>query len=741
VPSPQGLGWDVKRWGVSRYSRRTAILFVLLSVLIVVMIAGGTVVTAVGEVSRLANQLDDDRSKQTTAGAIKTFLSQLGATLNDYSAWDDAASYAYAGDGMAWMVSNFGEMSANSALFDIALVVDSKRSIILAYKDGVPFRGEPAQFFDESVWRLLDIAAAAGSPLPEARGFVRTRKGIAATGVALIRQKSGYISQASADRRYLLFARHLDGEVAALGETYVIKNLRLAKTEENLANSVAIWDPEGRVLGRLAWPSRAPGDISYSEIRSKIYLAMGLFGILLVTIFTIGFFEMKRMRSDEEAARSLALTDRLSGLLNRSGLFNALDQMIGDAKQTQCDVAMLYLDLDGFKEVNDAYGHGCGDTLIRSVSAGLQCLIPDNAVLARLGGDEFAIAFVRKDGDATAQALADTIQEFFDEPFQIGERLVTVGTSIGIALSRNGSLTDEEIVRRADIAMYKAKESGRARSFFYDASMDTDRETILELEGQLRRAIDDKELSVVFQPVVAAGTLNVTAVETLVRWYRDGSTVSTPDVFIPVAEKTGLIEPLGVFVLRTACERARDWPKLDFAVNISPVQLRNPSFAQQVSDILTEVGIEPGRLTLELTEGYLIQNPQRARQSIERLKALGVKIALDDFGSGFSSIGYLRQFGFDRLKIDRSMVSGIDENQASRSLLEATTALARSLDIPVTAEGVERESQADVLRDCGCDELQGYLFGRPMPADALNELLKERALEQELGLEGFRRSA
>ncbi|MCB1444451.1 MAG: EAL domain-containing protein [Rhizobiaceae bacterium] len=699
----------------------------LLSVLIIVMVAGGTVLTAIGEVSRHANQLDDDRSRQTTAGALKTFLTQLGATLNDYAAWDDAVANVYADD-TAWMISNLGDMSDNSALFDVTLVLDNEGKAILAYQDGRPQTIPPQDFFDPSFWRLLEEAKSPNRAIPEARGFVRTRKGIAAAGVALIRMKSGALDQPAGNRRYLVFARHLDGKVKALGDTYVIKGLHLAAPDHADANYVAIWDPAGRVLGKLAWPSRAPGDVSYSEIRNKLFTAMGLFGFLLAAIFTIGFIEMRRLKSDEEAARQLALTDRLSGLLNRAGLFKSLASMIGEAKDTKSDVALLYLDLDGFKEVNDAYGHGCGDDLIRSVSAGFRCLIPEGAVLARVGGDEFAIAFVRKNCDAAAQSLAATVLNFFDEPFQIGERIVTVGTSIGIASSQIGTTSGEEVVRRADIAMYKSKESGRGRAFVYDTSMDIDRETILSLEGELRKAIEKEELGVVFQPVVAASSLDIVGSEALVRWNRSGGRPVAPDVFIPVAEKTGLIEPLGLFVLRTVCARAGAWPDIGIAVNISPVQLRNPSFASQVAAILDEAGIDPSRLTFELTEGYLIQNPQRARQSIERLKALGVRIALDDFGSGFSSIGYLRQFGFDRLKIDRSMVSGIDEGDAARSLLEATTALARSLGIPVTAEGVERETQAHVLLDCGCDELQGYLFGKPMAAEALSALLAEQDL-------------
>ena len=716
------------RAGVNRFGRRTAIICLLLSILIIVTVAGGTVLSAVDQVSSHANRLDDERSHQTTDGALKTFIAQLGATLNDYAAWDDAATNAYDPNGLAWMISNFGDMTVNSALFDVAVVIDANRKVLMAYQDGKPQSVDITEFFDPAMWMLFDDARSpANAALPEAKAFVRTKSGIAAVGVALIRNKSGALDQPADKRLFLIFARHLDNKVQNLADTYIIGGLHLTAASNDVANFVPIWDPSGRVLAKLTWPSRAPGDISYSEVSVKLIAAMSLFGFLMVTVFAIGLIEVMRLRSDEETARRLSLTDRLSGLLNRAGLFRALDDLINEAKVTKSDVALLYLDLDGFKEVNDAYGHGCGDDLIRSVSAGFRCLIPPGATLARVGGDEFAIAFILKNCDPAAMKLADIILSFFDEPFQIGERIVTVGTSIGVASSQIGTINSEEVVRRADIAMYKAKETGRGRAYLYDGSMDNDREMILALESELRMAIDRRQLTVVFQPLVSAATLRVTSVETLVRWTRPGRGPVSPDTFIPVAEKTGLIEPLGIFVLEQACEKAKHWGDIAIAVNISPVQLRNPAFATEVARILEEADIEPSRLTLELTEGYLIQNPQRAAQSIDRLKALGVKIALDDFGSGFSSIGYLRQFGFDRLKIDKSMIADIDASEEARSILQATTALARSLGLPVTAEGVEREAQAMILRLCGCDELQGYLYGKPVPAEALADILFNEA--------------
>jgi diguanylate cyclase (GGDEF)-like protein len=403
-----------------------------------------------------------------------------------------------------------------------------------------------------------------------------------------------------------------------------------------------------------------------------------------------------------------------------------LQQAILRSHRDEKGLAVLLIDLDGFKEVNDSYGHGTGDQLIRAVAAGLKVLIPSHAVLARIGGDEFAIAFHSEGGNAEALQLSEQILDFLAEPLEIGRRVVVIGASIGIAMSPEGSADREELVRRADLAMYKAKEAGRARMMLYDPEMDADREERNALEIDLRAAIESGDLTLAYQPLIDAETYEMNGVEALVRWNRPGFGPISPDVFIPVAETSGLIEALGLFVLRKACETAKQWPDLRISVNVSPGQFRNPAFTDYVRYVLKQTEIEARRVTLEITEGYMIQNPQRTRQSIERLKTLGVKIALDDFGSGFSSIGYLRQFGFDRIKIDRSLVDGVTESESQREMLQATVALARSLNIPVTAEGIETEAQAVAVRLFGCDSLQGYHFSRPVTADKITEMLEER---------------
>ncbi|MBY4610200.1 EAL domain-containing protein [Rhizobium sp. 9T] len=715
--------------GIGRHITVTAVLF---SFAVIVAVATIMVLTAIERVAENANVLDDARSRETTIGALQTFEDQLGATLDDYAAWDDAAANVYAADGMAWTVSNYGEMSVNSSLFDMAIVIDDAKKSIIAYRDGKPMEEPLADFFAPSFWKLLDTVKAAGpADKPQAVGFVRTKRGIAAAGVALVRQKSGALDVPAGQHRYLIFARHLDDDrVSALGQTYVIGGLRLAPPTFEAEYLVPIVDPMGATLGKLVWTSRAPGNIAYAQVRPMVIEALGLVGLFFVVLLAIGWLAGRRLKAEENRAREEALRDRLSGLSNREGLGLAVDRFVVEARQSKRNVLLLYLDLDGFKEVNDSYGHGTGDQLIRAVAAGLKVLIPQGAVLARIGGDEFAIAFLSDGENAAALQLSEQILDFLVDPLEIGRRVVVVGASIGIAMSPAGAIDREELVRRSDLAMYKAKEAGRARMTLYDPSMDADREQRNALELDLRIAIESGDLTLAYQPLVDATTHALSGVEALVRWNRPGHGPVSPEIFIPIAETSGLIESLGLFVLRKACETAKQWPELNVSVNVSPGQFRNPAFTDYVRYVLKQTEIEASRITLEITEGYMIQNPQRTRQSIERLKGLGVKVALDDFGSGFSSIGYLRQFGFDRIKIDRSLVMGVNEDKRQREMLQATVALARSLDIPVTAEGIETEGQAVAMRLFGCDCLQGYLFGKPMVAERITDMLNElRAAE------------
>ncbi len=716
-----------KRSAIIGAGRHTTVAGVLFSFAVVVAVVTMMVLNALDHVAQKSNVLDDERSRETVSGALQNFVAQLGATLNDYAAWDDAATNVYATDGMDWTVSNYGEMSVNSALFDMAIVIDDDKKPIMVYRDGKPMADSLQDFFSPALWALFDKVKAAGAQdLPEASGFISTKSGIAVGGVALVREKSGALAAAPGKHRYLIFIRHLDAaKIDDIGKTYVIGGLQLVGADQAAAYSVPIVDALGASLGKLIWTSRAPGDVGYADVRSQVVQAICLVGLFFVVLLIIGWLAGRRLKSEEIIAREDALRDRLSGLLNRDGLRVSVDAMVTLARQSQDNVQLLYLDLDGFKEVNDSYGHGTGDQLIRAVAAGLKVLIPEGAVLARIGGDEFAIVFASQQGDAAALQLSEHILDFLAEPLEIGRRVVVIGASIGIAVSPAGSVDREELVRRADLAMYKAKEAGRARMTLYDPAMDADREERNALELDLRQAIEGGDLTLAYQPLIGADSNEMVGVEALVRWNRPGHGPVSPDVFIPVAETSGLIEALGLFVLRKACETAKQWPELRIAVNVSPGQFRNPAFTDYVRYVLRQTEIEAKRVTLEVTEGYMIQNPKRTRQAIEQLKTLGVKIALDDFGSGFSSIGYLRQFGFDRIKIDRSLIMDIEHSESQREMLKATVALASSLDIPVTAEGIETPEQADIASQFGCDTLQGFYFSKPVSAEDITERLME----------------
>ncbi len=708
--------------------RRSLVRSLLVIFAAVMVIVTSMVLAALNRVGEHANRLDDDRSRETTIGALQTFRGHLGATLNDYAAWDDANRFIYDPEGMGWVISNFGEMTVNSNLFDAAVLLDANGRALMTYENGVPANWTTRSYFDTSFEALFKkVRDATPETTPEANAFIRTERGIAAIAIGLVRQKSGHVDHEAPARRYVVLLRHLrENDIRSMAGTYVVDGLRLVDVATKQSQDVEIRDANGQPVGALTWTSRLPGSASLAQVQPLVVGAIAMVAIYFILLFVSGSRLLRQIKAEEAAAVELSRIDALSGLSNRFGLFANLRQLVSRAEKDGDDVLLLYLDLDGFKEVNDAYGHGTGDNLIRGVSAGLSALIGKEATIARVGGDEFAIAMNTRSHAVIVPELCERILGFFGAPFAIGERVAVVGCSIGIAVSARGTVSGEELLRRADMAMYRSKEAGRGRWTAYAPDMDAAREERNQLEIDLKQAIENSEIGVVYQPVVDARYGRMVSVEALARWNRPGHGPVSPEIFIGVAEQTGMIDQLGLSVLRTACRAVRQWPDLRLAVNISPGQFRDPAFADHVAATFGDLGVDPDRITLEMTESYFIRNPARALAAIDSLKAIGVKIALDDFGSGFSSVGYLRQFGFDRMKIDQSLVATVAEGGSAVDLLQATVALARALDIPVTAEGVETEDQAKILRLSGCDELQGYFFGRPMPADAIGRMVMEQ---------------
>jgi len=424
----------------------------------------------------------------------------------------------------------------------------------------------------------------------------------------------------------------------------------------------------------------------------------------------------------EEKIRHLAHCDALTDLPNRSRFREYLEQQLQwVARGSQ--LAVLYLDLDHFKTINDTLGHPVGDELLYEVACRLKACVRGTDIVARLGGDEFAIIQTALEGPRDAVQLATRILQKLREPFDLGGHHIATDTSIGIALAPDDGTEPDHLLRNADLALYGAKENGRGTYHFFEAEMDARAKARRELEFDLRQSMMVGAFELRFQPIVAVESDVVIGCEALVRWNHPTRGLISPAEFIPLAEETGLINQLGEWVLGAACTEAVRWPQsIKVAINVSPVQFRNKGFGLSVVKALNETGLKPERLELEITEAVLIQD-DAALKTLHELRALGVRIALDDFGTGYSSLSYLQRFPFDKIKIDRCFIKDLGEDEGSRAIVRAVIGIARSRRMVATAEGVETAKQRAVLRKLGCHELQGYLFSKPVETEALARLL------------------
>jgi diguanylate cyclase (GGDEF)-like protein/PAS domain S-box-containing protein len=424
----------------------------------------------------------------------------------------------------------------------------------------------------------------------------------------------------------------------------------------------------------------------------------------------------------EQRIAFLAHHDPLTGLANRAALAQKIEEAAARQRRRNEPFSVLLLDLDRFKEVNDTLGHPAGDTLLTEVAMRLKSLLRETDVLARLGGDEFAIIQAgESDPRGAAQMLAERILEFLGKPFAIDGGEINIGTSIGIALAPEHGTGSGELLKMADLALYRTKSAGRNGYSFFDPEMSELASARQEIENDLRRAIQQNELELHYQPILNAKTRKISSVEALVRWRHPTKGLLFPDLFVPLAEETGLIAQIGDWVLRKACADAVAWPDdVKVAVNLSLVQFRKTKLADTVMRALVDSGLRPERLELEITETALIESAAECLPALRQFKSLGITIVLDDFGTGYSSLSQLAMFPFDRIKIDKSFTQNLTKRSECAAIISATLTLAQSLDIATTAEGVETVDQYRVLRLAGVTSVQGYLFKRPGPVSELD---------------------
>jgi diguanylate cyclase (GGDEF)-like protein len=447
------------------------------------------------------------------------------------------------------------------------------------------------------------------------------------------------------------------------------------------------------------------------------------------TTLLLGLYQKLRaeMASREESdARSLYLAyhDSLTGLGNRLLFKDQLDEALKEVWETPNPIAILFVDLDGFKGVNDTLGHSIGDLLLKLIGNRIRDVLPENGRIARLGGDEFAILQMHAGQPTAAIRLAQEIIDVVGQPSTIEGYDVTVSASVGIAVADAGSTSTESFLKNADIAMYGAKSSGPGNYRMFDPEMDAAVQARSALEREMRNGIVQNHFHVFYQPLVNLHTQKVTTFEALMRWQHPERGLVSPTEFIPMAEETGLIVRLGEWALRQACSDAMAWPdEISVSVNLSSVQFSKGDLVSTVMSALASSGLPSSRLELEITESILLERCDHNVRILDQLHELGVRVALDDFGTGYSSIGYLRSFNFDKLKIDQSFVKDLLADEKSLAIVRAIVGLGASFGITTTAEGVETEDQKSCLNQEGCTEVQGFLYSKPLPSDEIPALL------------------
>jgi diguanylate cyclase (GGDEF)-like protein len=478
---------------------------------------------------------------------------------------------------------------------------------------------------------------------------------------------------------------------------------------------------------------RAMPDGALLEIRSN---AMADGGI----VCTIS--DITERRKAEMAIVQLAAEDPLTGLPNRRSFTVKLRQMLDQQSRTKrtpatstdgarAPIAVMFLDIDRFKNINDSLGHRIGDLFLVEVGERLKALHWPSSGLARLGGDEFAIALPDIGSNAEIEGFAQSIIRTIARPFEINGYRIATTTSIGIALAESDRTTVDELIAAADLALYHAKSQQRGTYSFYSPAMSASLDERRRIEMDLRQAIETGGLELHYQPLLCLQSGKISGFEALARWRHPEKGVIPPDTFIPVAEETGLIVALGEWALKEACRTAATWPnRMQIAVNVSPIQLMSHDFAAVTHRILTETGLQPGQLEIEVTERILMQEGETTDGALAKLKALGTRIVLDDFGTGYSSLSYLRTFSFDKVKIDRSFISDLALGTERTVIVQAVMSITKALGMQTTAEGVETDYQRDLLKALGCDQAQGYFISRPMPASAIGDFLTNWQADQ-----------
>ncbi len=718
-----------------------------------ITLAGIALLAIIAYAGTAANRSASERERTLLQNALNRGIARALNEQKSVAWWDDSVvKITDAAIDLEFTDSNFGVFLTETYGHDEVYILNAENKPLYAFTGGA--RAEPSGFehrrkalegiigetrgtlpsnlksrpdtfgADQSNYRVLDGAVG----IARWAGHILSIDGKLAVAAALTIVPNVEMSLLKGPPNLLISITHIDEDyVTAMGRALLLPDLAI--TPVPLRRDAVVSEPfegdDGSRAGYLSWTTQRPGQVLLTFI-----LPLVAFGVASAALLAAGMLRRLKRSSRELAERAQqsrhdARHDALSGLPNRphfaAKLQDTLDRLDDGGHETQVIVA--YVDIDRFKDVNDTLGHHAGDELIKAVGQRLKMLIRHDNLLARYGGDEFAILWLASNENA-ANAMAERIQGAFSARFDVDGQSLFATASAGIAITSDRSITADELMRRADIALYEAKSNGRNRSVLFSQDMARRVEERLTIEADLRTALESGGLRLNYQPIISCDTGKIDGIEALLRWRHPLRGEISPGVFIPIAEQSGLMPALGEWVLRRAMKDSKLWPQLQVSVNLSPVQFRQVDLEALLRQLVAEHDIDPSRFVLEITEGVLMESSERTSRTLDAIHAMGFLTALDDFGTGYSSLAYLCNFRFDKIKIDRAFVAGMSKSESYRKIVNAIISLGRGLGMEIVAEGVETEAEVEVMTQLGCTALQGYYFSKPIEPPAISRLLE-----------------
>ncbi|MER9425819.1 EAL domain-containing protein [Mesorhizobium sp. M0317] len=669
-----------------------------------------------------ADRVSLERQKVFLANGLQDQIAAVKREQESVAVWDDSVINAKAGN-QTWMAENLSVWMYSYYGHNRVYVLDDANRPVHAMREGkvvspVVF-GEDEPALRPTIARLRQMmskdASQAGAKFV-ADDLVSLGGQPAILSVMPLVPSSDRVTQASGSEYLHVSIEFInDAVIGKIAQKYLLAGAHLLPMAQPLGSAaIPLIDKQGVILGYIAWDQERPG----LTLVGKASPALALAALVAASVLAFLLRRLRRassaLQTSQAQAQYLAFHDTLTGLPNRALFEDRLRRALLTSGN-ESKVALLYLDLDRFKHVNDTLGHPAGDELVRQTAARLQHTVRDVDTVARLGGDEFAVILIDVRDVRNAEDVSERVLQKLQEPFKLMDDQVFISASIGIALSTGPDADADDLLRKADIALYEAKKNGRGRYQVFAGDMDDLLLRKRKVESELRSALNGGTgIKLAYQPVFASDGKTIVGAEALIRWAHEVHGALPAAQFIAIAEERGMIGQLGAWALLEACRFAVKTKLPWLAVNVSPLQLRDAGFAEEVASILAETGLAPKRLQLEITENVLLENNDTTRAALAALRQSGVGIVLDDFGTGYSSLSYLRRHAIDKLKIDRSFVRLLDGDGNSGAIVKALIDLAGALKVEVTAEGVETEVQKALLVAMGCQQLQGYLLSPPL---------------------------